>query len=233
MKHYTDLINGLNRYLTLYDEGLKKQANTYLKDFMNVFKKAVLQEEMDALICRFCREYCDEHKHWNLSRRGNGELPFEFDKMVSAYLKLQCEAEKMPQMRWAFEIYGYRFNLFNGSADCESNTLIQKAYVHKNRDAKTAELYFKTLLDVLDWGAHHFPDGCLIERDYYEKTVKAAKSVLAENVINAQLSTCLYEYVKLYKCWFEYIACGKTKDFYTLCKAAGIDRMPPVSYNHQ
>lgn len=45
MKQYTDLINGLNRYLTLYDEGLKKQANTYLKDFMDVFKKAVLQME--------------------------------------------------------------------------------------------------------------------------------------------------------------------------------------------
>jgi len=45
MKHYTDLINSLNRYLTLYDEGLKKQVNTYLKDFMDIFKKAVLQME--------------------------------------------------------------------------------------------------------------------------------------------------------------------------------------------
>ena len=37
MKHYADLINGLNRYSVLYDEGLKKQANDHLKDFLYGF----------------------------------------------------------------------------------------------------------------------------------------------------------------------------------------------------
>ena len=229
MKHYADLINGLNRYSVLYDEGLKKQANDHLKDFLHGFKKDVTQDELDKLLCRFCREYCDEHKHRNLSCRGNGELPFEFDKIVSAYLKTQCTANKMPQMRWAFEMYGSRFNVFNRSNDCDPDRLIQKAYAHKDRDQKTAELYCKTLINTLDWGAHHFPDYCLIEKDCYEKTVKTAEGVLAENTVNAQLSALFYDYVKLYECWYEYIACGKTKDFYGLCRTAGVGYTPPVA----
>ena len=71
----------------------------------------------------------------------------------------------MPHLRWAHQIY------MRGLHELGGDELLRRAYRHERCD----ELYFCMLLDALDWGAHHFPDGCLIERSYYEQLTREAR----------------------------------------------------------
>ena len=75
----------------------------------------------------------------------------------------------MPHLRWAHQIY------MRGLHELGGDELLRRAYRHERCDERTVELYFGMLLDALDWGAHHFPDGCLIERSYYEQLTREAR----------------------------------------------------------
>jgi len=77
--------------------------------------------------------------------------------------------------------------------------------VHTVMSAATREpwsLYFCMLLDALDWGAHRFPDGCLIERARYERLIGEARDVREKHEISARLNLDFENLVKLYECYF-------------------------------
>ena len=208
----------LREYLRLYDAGLKKRANEHLKVAVGKFKSEFSEAQRDYALGELCREILDEDQSElkNLKNRGNGELPFELGELVGEYLKRRCIAGEMPHLRWAYQI------CMRGLHELGGNELLRRAYRHERCDARTVELYFCMLLDALDWGAHHFPEGCLIERAYYEQLTSEARDVREKHEISARLNLEFEYFVKLYECYFEFKSRGGEVDFYALCKEAGL-----------
>ena len=219
----------LYEYLKLYDAGLKKRANQRLKSTVSKFKSEFSQTQRDCALDELCREILDENKSElkNLKNRGNGELPFELGELVGEYLKGLCDAGEMPHLCWAYQI------CTRGLPELDRNELLRRAYRHDHCDARTVELYFCMLLDALDWGAHHFPEGCLIERSYYEQLTREAREAREKHEISERLNLEFENLVKLYECYFEFKSRGGEVDFYTLCKEAGLNFAPVKSFYYE
>ena len=218
----------IEKYFEYYNKGLKKQANIYIKSFVNDFEKSVPKSERDEILYRLCREMLDEEKHEKFLRNGGNKcgyhischLPHELNRIVWDYLKRQCELEKMPQMRWIFQIYNTHHNPFDTKAEYNTYKILQKAYKHKECDQKTVDLYFYEQIQWLEWGAHHFPEGCIITKESYEATVKTAKKIIAEKYVCSYLKEALDYFIKLYDCFYKYTDSGE--DVYKLCDKANI-----------
>ncbi|WP_314978502.1 hypothetical protein [Campylobacter rectus] len=212
----------LCEYLRLYGAGLKKRANAHLKGAVCKFKSEFSEAERDYALGKLCREILDETESElkNLKNRGNGELPFRLGELVGEYLKRRCIAGAMPHLRWAYQICARSLR------GLDKNDLLRRAYRHERCDTCTVELYFCMLLDALDWGAHHFPEVCLIERAYYEQLIREARDVREKHEISARLNLEFEYFIKLYECYFEFKSCGGEVDFYALCKEAGLNLRP-------
>ena len=102
----------------------------------------------------------------------------------------------MPHLHWAYQICARSLR------ELDKNDLLRRAYRHERCDARTVELYFCMLLDALDWGAHRFPDGCLIERARYERLIGEARDVREKHEISARLNLDFENLVKLYERYF-------------------------------
>lgn len=196
---------------------------------MSKFKSEFSQTQRDYALGELCREILDENKSElkNLKSRGNGELPFELGELVGECLKGHCDAGEMPHLRWAYQICAHCLR------ELDRNELLRRAYRHDHCDARTAELYFCVLLDALDWGAHHFPEGCLIERSYYEQLTSEARDVMQNHKICAQLNLEFEYFVKLYECYFEFKSRGGEVDFYALCEKDGLNFAPVKAFYYE
>ena len=219
----------LCEYLRLYDAGLKKRANAHLKGAVCKFKREFSEAERDYALGELCREILDENQSElkNLKNRGNGELPFELGELVGEYLKRRCIAGAMPHLRRAYQICAH------GLRELDKNDLLRRAYRHERCNACTVELYFCMLLDALDWGAHHFPEGCLIERARYERLIGEARDVTQKHKISERLNLEFENLVKLYECYFEFKSRGDEVDFYALCEKAGLNFAPIKSFYYE
>jgi|GEM_PF-6036504 len=62
------------------------------------------------------------------------------------------------------------------------------------------------LLGALDWGAHHFPEGCLIEHTRYERLIREVRE---KYEISERLNLQFENLVKLYECYFEFKSSGE------------------------
>lgn len=133
----------------------------------------------------------------------------------------------MPHLRWAYQICA------RGLRELDRDELLRHAYRHEHCDARTVELYFCTLLDALDWGAHHFPESCLIERSCYEQLTSEARDVREKHETSARLNLEFEYFVKLYECYFEFKSRGGEVDFYALCKEAGLNFAPVKSFYYE
>ena len=133
----------------------------------------------------------------------------------------------MPHLRWAYQI------CTRGLRELDRDELLRHAYRHEHCDARTVELYFCTLLDALDWGAHHFPDGCLIERTYYEQLTSEARDSREKHEISERLNLEFENLVKLYECYFEFKSSGGEVDFYALCEKARLNFAPAKSFYYE
>ena len=215
----------LCEYIRLYDTGLKKPANEHLKGTVSKFKSEFSQTQRDCALGELCREILDENKSElkNLKNRGYSELPFR----LGEYLKGRCNAGEMPHLRWAYQI------CTRGLGELDRDELLRRAYRHKRCDARTLELCFCMLLDALDWGAHHFPEGCLIERERYERLIREARDVKEKHEISERLNLEFENLVKLYECYFEFKSRGGEVDFYALCKEAGLNFAPVKSFYYE
>nr|WP_315058820.1 hypothetical protein [uncultured Campylobacter sp.] len=214
----------LYEYLKLYDAGLKKPANKHLKGAVSKFKSEFSQTQRDYALGELCREILDESE---LKNRGNDELPFWLGELVGEYLKGHCDAGEMPHLRWAYQI------CTRGLRELDRNELLRRAYRHEHCDVRTVELYFCMLLDALDWGAHHFPEDCLIERSYYEQLTREARDVMQKHEISARLNLEFEYFVKLYECYFEFKSRDGEVDFYALCKEVGLNFAPVKSFYYE
>ena len=227
---YEQFITEIQKYWDLRKKGLKKQANNFLFEFTKHFKEDVSDIDADDILFQFCREYIDEMKFPgdNLPRR---HLPFQITELLNSYLNRECGKNKMPQMRWAFQIFGKSYNPHDPKHEHNPYPILERAYTHKECDQQTVNLYFGEQVDFLWWGQHHFPEGCIIAREAFEDTVRTANKILSEKSVDSQLVAEFEYYVKLYHIYFEWQENGRNGDFYELCKKEGLEyKGIPVFY---
>lgn len=227
---YEQFITEIQKYWKLRDKGLKKQANQFLSAFMRCFREKVSEKEEEEILFQFCQEYVDEMKYlsMNMSRR---HLPFQMSELLNCYLKRECEKNKMPQMRWAFEIFGHSYNPHESGYD--TYHILEKAYMHELCDQKTVDLYFNEQIEKLWWGQHHFPEGCLITKDDFESIVRTANEILSEKYVKPSLIDDFEYYVELYYIYFAWQKNGGNDDFYELCDNKGIDYKKTLAIYYQ
>lgn len=129
----------------------------------------------------------------------------------------------MPQMRWAFQIFGKYYHPDKPQGNKNPYYILEKAYGHKQRDQETVELYFNEQIEILWWGQHHFPEDSLITREEFENVVETGKKIRTENKVNQGLLEDFDYYVKLYRIYFDWERQGKKDSFYRLCKREGLE----------
>lgn len=227
---YEQFITEIQKYWDLREKGLKKQANKFLFAFTKHFKEHVSNSEADTILFQFCREYIDEMKFRgdHLSRR---HLPFQMTELLNDYLNRECEKDKMPQMRWAFQIFGNSYNPHDPKCEHNPYHILERAYAHEECDQLTVDLYFGQQVDYLWWGQHHFPEGCIITQEEFDYTVCTAERILVEKKVAPQLVAEFEYYVKLYHIYFDWQANGRNGSFYEHCKEEGIEyKGIPVFY---
>lgn len=219
---YKEFIGEIEKYWELFESGLKKQANKHLFAFAERFKSEVTQTEGDALLFRFCRDYVDGdvfdgHKRFGLS------LPFQLTGLLNEWLARECRAEKMPQMRWAYRIFGKYFDPHDPTrAELEPYSVLERAYGHPECDQKTVELYLEAQVECLEFGAHHFPEGCCISRGEYADAVKTAEMIISERKAPEELAARARSLKALYELYYNWSDGGRNGDFAELCAANGV-----------
>lgn len=228
--NYEQFITEIQKYWDLRNRGLKKQANRFLFAFTKQFKEEVSDRDADEILFRFCREYIDEMKFPG-SHQPRRHLPFQMTELLHGYLNRECEKNKMPQMRWAFQIFGESYQPHDLEEAHNPYHILERAYAHEGCDQQTVTLYFEKQLECLWWGQHHFPEGCTITREEFEDAVKTANRIISEKTVDLQLVAELAYYVKLYHIYFAWQENGRNGNFYELCKKEGIEYQGmPVFY---
>ena len=220
---YDTFLKDLSEYYLLYEKGLKKQANKYIEDYVNAISEWDSRELNDVLF-RFAQELCDENKY-NFMNRGNGRIPYVLDMVLRDYLYSECLKDKMPQLRWFYELY--RNDKFGVKYAVD---MLKKAYLSDDCDKKTIELLFDSYLEILGWGAHHFPEGYIITKEAMRNAVKQCKRIISEKEIDERLKAKLQYYECLYTCYYRYIDEGKNRSFQEYCNEAGIDFLASKAY---
>lgn len=227
---YEEFRAGIGEYAALWDKGLKKQANKALAAFVEGFREKVPQDNADEILYRFCREFYDEEKVPELKEHGCSRLPYSLMGLVWEYLNRECQAEKMPQLRWAYQLGGRYYNPFDPDLEQDPYEILKHAYEHPDCDEKTVRLYFESQIYELDFGAHHFPEGCCIAREAYLEDVKTAEKILAEHELPREFAEELEYYKTLYRVYFEWFDGGRKGDFDELIRAAGISFSAPRAF---
>lgn len=214
---YDDFRNKIDIYIKTYEKGLKKHANAEMEAIIN-YLNSLSNSDTDCIMHQFLSEYCD-CAIWNsLKERGNGDLPFALKEFIRLWLTPGCEEKKMPELRWYYELY-WSDRIGNQFAV----KYLEYAYLSNECDQKTVDMLFNSYLDILGWGAHHFPDGCIIEKTTKEESVQNCEKILKEKSVSEYLQQQFQYYKILYSCYDKCLENGKIKDFDTYLKASNID----------
>lgn len=121
----------------------------------------------------------------NLPRR---HLPYQVTDLLNSYLIRKCERNKMPQLRWAFQLFGTYYNPHDPACEHNQYHNLERAYAHEQCDQQTISLYFEAQVNHLWWGQHHFPEGCIITKADFEATVHTAYNILSEKPVDPSLA---------------------------------------------
>lgn len=220
MDNQAQFYQELEDYMALYEKGLKKQAKRLIEQTMVKFD-AFDTEIKHNIMLVMCKDFCDDRQYFSaLLERGNGEMPFALSKRIRPILIQDCEEYKMPAMRWFYQLYRDR-------------DILQNAYNHTDCDQKTVDLYFNTLIDDLYWGAHHFPEGCLIDEQEYRQIIRDCEAVQKKHQPTQTLIEGFSYYQRLYELWWLYQASDKTKEFSVLCEESGLSFSPEITIYYE
>ncbi len=225
--NYEVFLEGLQEYFKLFEKGLKKQANKYIENFVNEFSKSS-EEEIKDIMCQFLKEVCDENKYHFRGIGDDVKLPYSLHIFLHGYLYNECLKNKMPHLRWYYQLYKNDKVGFEYAFD-----FLEKAYQHNDCDDKTVTLLFDSLLDHLWWGSHHFPDGCLLEKEIVETTINQCEKIIAEKTVAKELVDALEYYKKLYICYYKFAEEGRTKSFEHYCKQENLSWQEVKAYYYE
>jgi len=214
-------------YCSMYEKGLKKQANRHMEDFAQELE-ALDEAGKEAVLLPFVRELCDGERYDMLYRRGNGRIPFALDQRVRDWLYRRCLEGRMPELRWFYELYR------NDRFGCQyAFGFLEEAYSSEAWDAKTVNLLFDSWIDVLGWGAHHFPEGQIIDNEARDRAIQACRKIMAERPVAERLAAKLEYYKALYACYDRYRGEGRTRPFQAYCEEAGLSFLECRAYYYK
>lgn len=198
-------------YLKLWNLGLKKKANQIIKEAMEQFD-GWSKEHKKEVVLEFCAQVCDTED--SPFRQVFGRVPYELSTRIKDILYDCCEEMGMPCLRWCYELCGH------------DGDILRKAYCHPGCDEKTVCYYFKAFLDDLWYGAHHFPDGCLITEADFDKTVDCCERILEEHTVSQDLKAEYEYYKRLYQIWWEVKGTGNGRNFLEQCEKEELGFVP-------
>ena len=230
---YDEFKSGVNEYIELVDKGLKKQANKKLFEFTDRFKADVSADEADGILYLFCRDILEDGgfpKFREFGFRGTAQLPFQLTGLMFDYLIRECEKNKMPQLRWEYQLFGKYYNPHDRECEHDPYEILKRAYDHPECDQLTVDLYFNAQLNELDFGAHHFPEGCCIAREYYLECVGICEKILSEKSIPEEMKQEFLEYKTLYELFYNWNDNGRVGRFDEICHNAGLNFSPVEAF---
>lgn len=224
---YRDFSNRLSSYLDIYRKGLKKQANAEMSAIVS-YLRGLSNDDQDYVLFKFLSDYCDNDIWDSLKQRGNGDIPYELKEYIRLWITPRCEEKKMPELRWYYELYK------NHRIGCQfAMKYLEYAYSSKECDQKTIDLLFDSYLNTLGWGAHHFPDGCIIEDKTIDFCIQKCEELLNEKPVSDYLVNQLQYYKTLYACYEKYVEDGRKKDFDDYLSEANIDIYYSKAYYYE
>lgn len=227
---YEEFTAGIGEYKELFDKGLKKPANKLLFEFTDKFKENVPRAEGDEILCRFCREFLDEGKFEEFRIYGSPDLPYQLTGLIHDCLNRECAQNKMPQMRWAYQLFGRYYNPHDPQNINDPYLILERAYTHPDCDQITVDLYFNAQLCELGFGAHHFPEGCCIAREVYANCIGVCERILSEKQVPDELRAEYEFYKRLYGLWYRWSDGGREGGFDELCEENGVEFEPVKAY---
>lgn len=215
---YADFLAGINGYYERYGAGLKKQANAHMKAWMSDLRSNTSAREQEEILVKFCTGLCDTGDlHW-MRERGNGQLPYELHNWLRDTLYPYCVQNRMPYLRWYYELY--RNDKIGHEIAAE---LLLRAYHHEECDGRTVELVMKYWLNMLGFGAHHFPTVCCIQEEDYQQAMEHCLEILENHDVAPVLRSTVAYYRKLYGAWERYERSDREVDFLVCCEHEGIE----------
>jgi len=214
---YCEFDDAIRHYCDLYEKGLKKQANKYIEN-VSAEIEVIDEPVKERIFNSFLSELCDGHKYDCLKKRGNGQIPFALQQSIRNWLYKRCIDDKMPELRWFYELF--HNDAFGVKYACE---FLEKAYKSRECDAKTVSLLFASYIDILGWGAHHFPEGCIIDCATRDDAFEQCRKIMKEKSVDEKLRAQLKYYEILYFCYDRYCNDGKKKEFEQYCNEAEIE----------
>lgn len=230
---YGEFKAGVDEYIELVDKGLKKQANKRLFEFTDRFRANVPEDEADDILCLFCHDILEDGgypKFREFGFRGTTQLPFQLSGLVFDYLIRECGRNKMPQMRWEYQLFGKYYNPHGQNNQHSPYEILERAYNHPECDQLTVDLYFDAQLNELGFGAHHFPDGCCIARETYEECVSVCEKILSEKTVSEEMQLEFHDYKTLYELFYNWSDNGRQENFAEICRNAGLNFSPVEAF---
>ncbi len=192
------LKSGISEYIRLWNNGLKKQANTVVKGAMEY-----LDTLSDTEQAEFFDTLCEA-----LEAKGEAQITHGVSVRLREYLSSCTAKDLMPQSRWYCLWYGrYGMGLDE----------VRAVYGKHSDDSKLAELYYRMLLSELYFGAHHFPEGCCISVEEYREYCSECERVIKAHSFD---SAGYLHYKWLYEAYYSW---DRNSDFKEYCKSRGAE----------
>ena len=220
---YDELRSAVGEYGRLWDLGLKKQANSVMRNLVAEVDAIPSQDERDQLMLSLCAELFEGNDP-PLRKNGCSMLPFGLNRLMEESLARKCEEGTLPWLRWYYELFRSDPSAKNPIA------MLKRALELDDADQATVDLYFGKLLDWLWYGHHHFPEGCLYTKDEYDGLIEEGENLIRKFSVKPQMVAAFENHRALYRCWEEWKERNKEGDFVHLCEEQGVHFRPVGSY---
>ena len=185
------LKQGILDYYEFEDKGMKKEAKDAIVEAMHHFDK-LSEENKKEVAYECCAAMLMEEQNDLATLFSNHNLiPYELSSRLSEMIRTDYEQKKMPQMRWYYKLF------------LQAPEIIREAYYHLDRDERTAQDYFASLLHILYQGSQYLPKECLLDRKSYEETMEECRNVLENHSIENVWVEDFQRYQKVYDSWWE------------------------------
>lgn len=199
------------RYAQARDKGLRKQANAMLEKLMLYFDG--LDESARETICgEFCALRFEEGKM--------RDFQFFLSQRIEKFLEGACAKNRMPHLRWYYQL-------------ARDYAMLEKAYAHAQRDEKTVELMLGACFSDLWYGAHHFSEYCLFDKETCERSLEETGRLVREHNPGEKLQESYLRYKAMYSDWWAYKAENPDYDFREWCARQGRKYKWVAAYYYQ
>ena len=209
---YSTFSQYLDEYGELWHRGLKKQANSVMKELVDQLEKLLTNEERDALIIPFCQEFFARKAQGESPLGHHGRLPYGLEQLVEKTMGRQCDRRGMPWLRWYYELFCHN-PIFSERALAR----LRQALACKDVDQESINLYFDELLEWLWFGRHHFPEGCIYPTEEYHDLINEGEGLIRKFSFDDRRIASFQLHKRLYDCWDEWKARGQEGSFEDLC----------------